>query len=631
MPKKSLIFLISALCLLLPSVVCAQKDTIASATIAYERPDFAKRVQEFLDKFKKRKIKSGKKKLKEEIADLKKKQATMEEMIEAMAPELNKPPFKGFKLTEFSLHAIEESKYLSVYDSKNYYRTERQWGEYIGRSDERLRPVIRRSPGGRTVYGFHPFWMGLHYYNYDFQLYDRVAYFGYSVDPATGNASTRFSAHSFASSRIIQRAADSSGGKCKVDLCVTSYNLKKNQLFFSAGWENRLRTLTDSVTSIVAKAGGGGVCIDFQQVPTEDSSKFVSMVKMFYDKFNAISPKNYQISIVLPSFSQYFPYTMSANNFRELWRYANRFIIMGYSSYAALYNPEKDSLTSGISRDVLWNILLVDDGINHYSALTQDTSSGPMSPERIIRDKFILSLPACEIKMPARDSVQALKYSDLKLFKLDEGVLGAFQEKLTYATLKDLNGVALWSMGYDNGIGMHEIQQLIAAYTFGAKSKDKDLVSAMQKLIAENRALSVDISEFFPLMDSLTESIIPLPDVLRVNLPASQGMTYKTEFEKEAVIIHHVVVLCLIILLFFAIIGVIVSLFSEAVRESLITKENGLFLFAFFSVVGAIILLKKLAVISNTIFLFSLGILLGVLIPLAIRKRQRNSQREDRP
>ena len=36
-------------------------------------------------------------------------------------------PLPPQKLIEFSLHAIEQSKYLSLYDSKNHYRSEAQW------------------------------------------------------------------------------------------------------------------------------------------------------------------------------------------------------------------------------------------------------------------------------------------------------------------------------------------------------------------------------------------------------------------------------------------------------------------------------------------------------------------------
>lgn len=572
--------------------------------------------------------------IKQDIADVKKIQKDLEDMVGKLAPEVNQPvngSAASQKLIEFSLHAIEQSKYLSIYDSRNYYRTEKQWGEFIGQAEtpEEI-PVIKRNWGDKTIYGFHPFWMGLNYYQYNFELYDRIAYFGYSVDPETGKSATLFPAHSFKTSQIVRKAAERSGGKCKIDLSVNSYGLAKNTVLFSGDWESKINTLTDEVIQLVTTANADGICLDFQQVATSDSTKFIKLVKLFHDKFEAISPGRYQVTMVLSSYSQYFPYTISGKDFLELWQYVNRFIVMGYSSFAGLYNPAKDSLAKGVSHDVLWNILLIDDGINHYSLLAQDVSTGPVSPERIISDKLILSLPACEIKFLARDSLLVLKYSDLKLFKFDEGFLPAFQEKLAYATAKNLKGVSIWGAGYDNGLGGKELQNLLATYSYGAMKQDEGLLKAMEKLIAENKSLTFAISELFPLMDS-TDASIPLPDVLKVDLPFSESQTYTTKFDKEAVIIQHIVVLCLIILLFFAIIGVIIALFFESVRESILTKENAIFLFTFFFFIGLVTLLKKLSVINNTIFLFSLGILLGTVIPFLIRKKQRNQHREDRP
>jgi hypothetical protein len=304
---------------------------------------------------------------------------------------------------------------------------------------------------------------------------------------------------------------------------------------------------------------------------------------------------------------------------------------MGYSSYSGLYNPAKDTLASAITRDVLWNVMLVDDGINHYSLLAKSSDDSTMSTERVISEKLLLSLPACEIKVLGVDSVQIVRYSDLKLLKLDEGYLKSFNEKLTYASLKNLNGVALWSMGYDNSIGVKDLHGLLAAYVNGGLKKDEDLLKAMEKLIAENKSLSMDIEAFFPITDASSEASIPLPDVLRVDLPSSEGINYKTAFDKEVVIIQHIVVVCLIVFLFFACIGVIIALFSESVRESIVTRENVIFLFIVFSLVGLVTLLKNLNVINNTVFLFALGLVLGTVIPFVVKKKQRKIQQEDRP
>jgi hypothetical protein len=609
-----------------PKIEAPKMPDVAIPKVSADKPPGF--LKDFLEIIKKHAVKKPtKENLNDSIATLNGYISILDSLLKRLTP---LPPKK---LIEFSLHAIEQSKYLSLFDSKNYYRTERQWADYVGRTHpgEEL-PALKREPGGKTLYGFHPFWMGLNYYHYNFELYDRVAYYGYSVDPATGLSVTRFPAHSFATSQIVRKANERSAGRCKIDLCVASYGLENNStLFSSSGWEARLEALTNEVTALVKTADAGGICLDFQQVPLADSSKFIQLVTLFCNKLKAISPGNYQISMVLPSYSEYFPYTMSGKNLADLYPLVDRFIVMGYSSYSGLYNPAKDTLASAITRDVLWNVLLVDDGINHYSLLAKSSNDSTMSTERVISEKLLLSLPACEIKVLGVDSVQIVRYSDLKLLKLDEGYLKSFNEKLTYASLKNLKGVALWSMGYDNSIGVKDLHGLLAAYVTGGLKKDEDLLKAMEKLISENKSLTMDIEAFFPVTDTSPEASIPLPEVLRVDLPSSEGLNYKTAFDKEVIIIQHIVAVCLIVFLFFACIGVIIALFSESVRESLLTRENAIFLFIIFSLVGLVTLLKNLNVINNTVFLFALGIVLGTVIPFVIKKKQRKIQQEDRP
>lgn len=595
-------------------------------TPSVKPPGFFK---DFLELIKKHAVKKPtKQNLKDSIANLNAYIAILDSLIRQLTP---LPPQK---LVEFSLHAIEQSKYLSLYDSKNYYRTEIKWADYVGRAGlKEETPFIKRNATStKTLYGFHPFWMGLNYYQYNFELYDRVAYYGYAVDPSTGLSATQFPAHSFATSQIVNKANERSGGKCKIDLCVESYGLTNNtKLFSEKNWKSKLEKLTDEVVSLVKEAKGGGVCLDFQQIATSDSSKFLELVELFYSKFNAIAPNTYQISMILPSYSQYFPYTMSGRNLAQLNKYVDRFIVMGYSSYSGLYNPVKDTLAAPITRDVLWNVLLVDDGINHYASLVKDLEDPALSSEGLIAQKLILSVPANEVRVLKADSVQIVTYSALKLLKLDEGFLKSFTEKLTYANLKNLKGVALWSTGYDNAIGVKDIHNLLAAYVNDNLSEDQSILEAMEKLIEENKSLTSTLSEFFKVNDSLSDHVVPLPEILKVDLPAANDYNYKTVYNKEAIIIHHIVVLCLIIFLFFACIGVIIALFSETVRETYLTRENIILAALYIVLIAIVLLLKKLNVLSSTVFLFGIGLLLAALIPIFILKHQKKGNPEDRP
>ena len=82
-------------------------------------------------------------------------------------------------------------------------------------------------------------------------------------------------------------------------------------------------------------------------------------------------------------------------------------------------------------------------------------------------------------------------------------------------------------------------------------------------------------------------------------MPSSASISNKTQWEKELAVIQHVVVLCLIILMIFAVIGVVIALFFESVREFFLTKENIIFLVSIFSLLGLILLLKNINWINN--------------------------------
>jgi hypothetical protein len=188
-------------------------------------------------------------------------------------------------------------------------------------------------------------------------------------------------------------------------------------------------------------------------------------------------------------------------------------------------------------------------------------------------------------------------------------------------------------MGNDNGLGNKDIQKLLAAYTFGTNKQDASLISIMETLIEENKTLNKSLDEFFPKDESslLTEVRIPLPSELAVELPSSAIISNKTQWDKEIAVIQHVVVLCLIILMIFAVIGLVIALFFESVREFFLTKENIIFVITIFSSIGLILLLKNLNWINNTILLFGLGILIGAIITFLIRKKQQKNHGDDRP
>ena len=91
------------------------------------------------------------------------------------------------------------------------------------RSDSNFRKILPDV----EVFGWHPYWMGTAYNNYDFSLLSTFSYFSYEVNPSTGNYN---SIHSWKTSPAIAMAQ---AAGVKVELAVTNFGATNNNIFLT--------------------------------------------------------------------------------------------------------------------------------------------------------------------------------------------------------------------------------------------------------------------------------------------------------------------------------------------------------------------------------------------------------------
>lgn len=150
-----------------------------------------------------------------------------------------------------------------------------------------------------TVMGWHPYWQGDTYKTYNYKLLTHLAYYGYEINPFTGGYNNFQAIYEFIDSDLIATAHLDS---CKVLLTVSNRGYNNHFNFFTSDPDVQ-RNLVDSLRHILRLSGGDGIDINFEEVPLEYKSNFISFVK---DLSFAIREdnNNYTVSMSLPIYDK---------------------------------------------------------------------------------------------------------------------------------------------------------------------------------------------------------------------------------------------------------------------------------------------------------------------------------------
>ena len=358
-----------------------------------------------------------------------------------------------------SIHEIQLEYYKN-----NYIESPRQ---------DTSEPIIdkqnRSTTPSREVFGYHPYWMGTAWQNYNYNLISTISYFSVEAT-ATGDLSDL---HGWPVVGLIN-LAHSYG--VDVVLCVTLFN--NGDLITLLSNPSYRQNLIDNLLTQVQAGNADGVNIDFESFPPSQKQNMVQFITDLTNTFHAEIPGS-KITLATPA--------VDWNNgwdYNALATISDGLFIMGYDYYYS------GSSTTGPNAPLSGNGYTVSWTIDDYLNKTNNQS-----------DKLIIGCPYFGFEWPASsgssgatttDNGSAKFYDEMEGNALSYGKLwhessqtpwyrfqnpnwiqGWYDDSLSlslkydFAIENDLLGVGIWAMGYDgNNL---ELWDLLSA-KFGANA-----------------------------------------------------------------------------------------------------------------------------------------------------------------
>jgi len=347
--------------------------------------------------------------------------------------------------------------------SSNFYWDSKKEVFYI--KDKKYRKILP----DKEVFGWHPYWMGDAWLSYPFELLSTISYFSYKVDPLTGSYTNPKQIEDWRTTALIDSAKVKN---TKVLLTVSSHGKSNNNIFL--GDRGKWSVLIDSVTRLISERDADGVDLNFEQLPYMKRERFNLFVKQFREQLdNRINGKKAILSITLPAVDSREIFDVT-----ELQKYADLMVIMGYDyntgnqvqgAVAPLESSEGKSIS--LRNTVEFYLDNSIDPNKTVLALPYYGSmwTGDLGPSGEVESKFERKVTYREIMdlftndfvrksniRPFLDKKSMTNYFNLsypdnstkEVWYDDDFTLG---KKFDYAISKNLRGIGVWALGYDNG------------------------------------------------------------------------------------------------------------------------------------------------------------------------------------
>ncbi len=262
-----------------------------------------------------------------------------------------------FLILGLFISIITYAQYTSIHQEQSeQYRihsdyTEAQWDSVNGRVAKVSHHQNKTNCNLQyAVYGWHPYWVGTAYNNYDFGLLSTFSYFSYELVPSTGNYSSIHSWRTTPSITMAQAAGT------KVELCVTNFGSTNNNTFLTN--MTARQTFIDSIIVLLNYRNADGVNIDFEGVSGSNRNDLTSFMTDLSNQLKAAIPG---ATVTMAT------YSVDWNNVFDLPALNNvvdQFIIMGYGYYygGSTTAGPTDNLYSG----TIWTSYNLIRSINYY-------------------------------------------------------------------------------------------------------------------------------------------------------------------------------------------------------------------------------------------------------------------------
>ncbi len=313
----------------------------------------------------------------------------------------------------------------------------------------------------KVVYGWHPYWVGSAYNNYDWDLLSHMSFFSYEVDETSGNA---LSTHGWSTSDAVDSAL---ANGVKVTLCVTLFGGSDLATFLSNSTSKQ--TLITNLINLVQSRGAHGVNIDFEGLPSSQKTNFANFMVDLSNQMHAAIPGS-EVSTVLYAvdWNDVFDFNIMASA-------VDHFIVMGYAYYY------QGSGNTGPC-DPLYHF-----GSSYNYTLSKTTTY--YLDKGCPKDKFILGLPyygyewqTTSLSIPSATTANGVartfayvknntsgnysvsnytwdadSYTDIFAFNNGANrqcfiaLEDAFEKRLDFVNQTGIGGIGIWALGYDNG------------------------------------------------------------------------------------------------------------------------------------------------------------------------------------
>ena len=321
-------------------------------------------------------------------------------------------------------------------------------------TSEFIHPI---SPRPRTpskeVFGYHPYWMGTAWTNYNFDLISTLAYFSAEATE-TGNLDNL---HGWPVASLINEA-HSHG--VKVVLCVTLFN--SNDLTTLLSNPSYRQNLINNLLTQVQAGNADGVNIDFESFPSSQRENMVTFITDLTNTFHSTIPGS-QVTLAMPAVDW-----SDAWDYNALASISDGLFIMGYAyHWSGSTTTGPNSPLSGPGYTITWTVI---DYLNktNYQA-----------------DKLILGCPYYGFEWPSASSTPGANTTgtgDAKFYSEIEGLAQSYGKlwhqssqtpwynynnngwnqgwyddslslslKYDFALFNDLKGIGIWALGYDAG------------------------------------------------------------------------------------------------------------------------------------------------------------------------------------
>jgi spore germination protein YaaH len=312
----------------------------------------------------------------------------------------------------------------------------------------------------KRVFGWHPYWVGTVYNNYQWNLLSDLCYFDYSVSPNTGsntNASYNWSGSGAVTAAIANGV--------NVHICATLFSSHSTFLASTSAQQ----TFVNNIIADLQARGGKGVNIDFEGMVASNSAPFTAFMQNLSIQIHAAIPGS-EVSMAL--------YAVDWGNVFDipaLTPYVDLFIIMGYDYYwsgSTTAGPDDPlyvfqtsyprTLTSSIdfylAQGMPTNKLLL--GLPYYGREWETTAStipsattGNFSSSRTFNT--IMNNASGYYTTPRYDPVSFTPYYSFQVSAAWRQCWWenpySMKRRFDVVNQRNLGGIGIWALGYDDG------------------------------------------------------------------------------------------------------------------------------------------------------------------------------------